>query len=138
MTLKTTMIAAGALIAVAAAAAPNAAEAAPRHSFGHPGVIVDAHWNGNPAYRPAPRPHWQVLPPRAIHQILRSQGLRATGPIRRKGLTYVTTAAGRDGNLYRVQVNARNGRIIQVRYAGRQHWNGYRSHQGGVSLHLNF
>ena len=126
MTFKTTIIAAGALIAASAAAVPSAQA----HSvgfglqFGTPDVSIHFRTPNR-----GPRWHRQVLSPPEIRRVLRRHGFRQIRFLDRRAPVYVVRAVAYNGRAYKVRVSAYNGRII-ARYAldGRRN---FRRHRGG-------
>ena len=63
----------------------------------------------------------RILKPRKIARILHSRGYYNLRKMRTDGRIYTVKARGRRGNLVRVTVNARNGRIINRKVLRRMH-----------------
>jgi len=126
MTFKTTIIAAGALIAAGAATVPSAQahNAGVGLQFGTPNFSV----HFRTPYRD-PRWHRQALSPREVRRVLRGYGYRQIRFLDRRAPVYVVRAVAYNGRAYTVRVSAYNGRII-ARYAldGRRN---FRGHRGG-------
>lgn len=115
MTIKTVLIAAGALTAAGLFTAPQAEAANFGLSFsiGQPAPIVAAGYRA-PAHRHGNR-HHQARGHASLDQIM--SNLRRSGFVRivnynRHGSVYTATAAKRNGQIYTVRVSATNGRIL--------------------------
>lgn len=118
MAIKTTLIAAGALVAASAASlapAPASAASVGLH-FGAPGFGVTIYnrdrdrrgWHRG-------RPHIRVLSPAQIRASLRRHGYSRIHRLDRRGNVYVARAVGFRNNLVQVTVNAHNGNVINRR-----------------------
>jgi len=109
MTFKTTMIAAGALIAASAATVPAAQADSVRFNlqFGTPNATIQF---GTPHRGP----RWQrhKLSPQDARRVLRNQGFRNIRFLDRRGSVYVARAVAYNGRPYTVRVNAYSGRIV--------------------------
>lgn len=138
MTIKTTAIVLGVLIAAstagigAASAGPAGVNFAVHVGNQTPGVQL-VHGRGG---------RHAGLPPQAVRRILHRNGFRGIRSINRRGGVYMAVAQGRRGALYNVTLNARNGRILSkniVRHAPRR--GGHRGHhagQGGFGIYFGF
>lgn len=112
MTLKTTLIAATALIAASAAAAP-AARAGNVDFNLYVGVPHAVGIGIAPVgYRGDRDRHAQLLSAREVRRLLLRHGYRNVRDIDRRGPYYVARAARRDGSVYRVRIHAFTGRIV--------------------------
>lgn len=119
MTIKTTLIAAGAIIAASFATAPaaNAGDLTVQFAFGN-GHGYHGYQNYN---------HYEnrrFVSERRIHRILRHNGFRSTD-IWRKGPFYVAKAYDHRGRAFKIRLSAFDGDIIAVNRIGRGHghWN---------------
>lgn len=118
MTMKTKLIAAGAIIAASFAAIPaaNAGDLNIRLGFGDGyGYAQDYNYGnrneyGN-RYDDVRRHRW--ISERRVHRILRHNGLRAEA-IWRKGPFYVARAYDNRGRAFRVRLSAFDGDIVAV------------------------
>lgn len=115
MAIKTTLIAAGALVAASAANLAPAQAASVGLHFGAPGFGVTIYDRDH--RRDWRRPHRQVrvLSPAAIRASLRRQGYHRIHWLDRRGNVYVARASGFRNNLVQVTVNARNGHVVNRR-----------------------
>lgn len=123
MTFKTTLIAAGALIAASAATVSSAQ--ADNVNFGFYFGTPNAGIQFGPGYRHDRGPRWSrpALSPWQIRRLLFDAGFRNVRRLERQGPIYVARAVSYDGFLYTLRLSADNGRII----AGhRVAWVGYR------------
>lgn len=114
MTLKTALIAAGALVAVAVAGSPAAHAAGASVSIGvQPGVphagVYPAHRFDQRGY---PRGYRHVLSERAVRHHLHRQGFRDVRGLHLRGGVYVATATAGRGVVYRLAVDAYSGRVL--------------------------
>lgn len=113
--LKTTLIAAGALVAASVVSVPAHA-GSPNFSFGISGPQGSIHFS-TPGYRGHAYAPWRqrALSPRAVTQRLHSQGFRRIHGLERRGHVYTARAQQRRGQRVRVAVNAFTGQVVSVR-----------------------
>jgi len=124
MTFKTTIIAAGALVAASAAAVPAAQ--AGRVDFSFRVATPHASIHFNPGYR-GPSWHRQTLSPPEVRRVLQYRGFRQIRFLDRRAPVYVVRAVAYNNRAYTVRVSAYNGRIIaQQAVDGRRHFGGQR------------
>ena len=129
MTFKTTIIAAGALMAASAATIPTAQAGNVNFGlyFGTPNASVYF----GPGYRHQRGPRWhrQALSPSEVRRVLRGYGYRQIRFLDRRAPVYVVRAVAYNGRAYTVRVSAYNGRVIaQYAVDGRRN---SRGHRGG-------
>ena len=128
MTFRTTIIAAGALIAASAVTAPAAQAGHVNFSLQFATPHASVYFGpGYHRYR-GPRWHRQALSPWEIRRLLLNAGFRKVQRLDRRGPIYVARAVAYNGFLYKVRLSARNGRIIAER---RVAWVGYRGPRRG-------
>ena len=132
MTIKTTAIALGALIAASTAASAGPVNLAVHVGNQTPGIQLIHGRGGRHA----------GLPPHAVRRVLARHGYRDIRSLDRRGPVYVAVARGHRGALYNVQVSAHNGRILSQNVIwhgprGGGH-RGHRAGQGGFGIYFGF
>lgn len=115
MTIRTTLIAAGAVIVASLGSIPAASAG---------GVNVGIHiGHRDHGYHQDIR-YYRPLPPHRVRHILRRQGFHQIRDIHRSGRrAYVATARAHGGGFYKVRIHAYSGNIMDVRPI-RPHWGG--------------
>lgn len=109
MTIKTTIIAAGALVAASAAAAPSAQASQVNFSLHLATPHASVHFT--PGHR-GPVWHRHALSQREIRFLLRRAGYYNVHRLDRRDQIYVARVVSRNGFFYTVRLSAYTGRII--------------------------